>query len=400
LQPEQKSVIYIVKKLFRVAIPVRKKLYRSVQTSKRSVTLMHIMKRIPFFILSLSLVWCASAAAAKKPQQLPADTADVSNVQRALEQVLDRGDAVKVTVDCMTAFEGLSAGYRPEDYGCEDDNDATVETEKFFLRDSLGKYARFSVSDGSEAAVPPAASPADDGSVSGSAADASAADVPPAASPAADVNTVDTSSATPTAADAADSGNGTDLFADTTGGLVTHRIVIEVRNRFSRESGMTICRYIEKRQLLDARDGSVIAEDNYKDSRVAEYRPSSRGEVTIGDGRSTSFSFEKGNSPYVSRMKERETGGQKYYTVEAEVEGVSTAASRTPETTASTRSLAIPKARSRSAAPSLIPGRQLVRVLRQRAQNLHARSDQELLDRFFELCPEDRDRIVVPATAQ
>ena len=126
------------------------------------------------------------------------------------------------------SFDGLPAGYFPEDFGCEADAETVVETENIFA-DSFSKYPCFSVVDrsrmdaslnesklGMTGVTAPAIQP---GAISGA----------------------------------------------------SHLIVIEGKNHFFHLNGKNKTRYTEIKKLLDIQKDVVVAMDKLSEERGMEY---------------------------------------------------------------------------------------------------------------------------------
>jgi len=193
------------------------------------------MKRIILLVIMLGLAGCASAGHRKQPQSA-ADSKNEyveemqgSRVYAAIKSQLQKGATVNVMVEYQSSYDGLPAGYLPEDFGCEADGETVIETEKIFLLESFAKSPCFSVIDRSRMNASLTESQL---GLSG----VTASNIQP-------------------------------------GGIsgASHLIVIEGKNHFFRMNGKNQVRYTEIKKLLDIQKDVVVAMDKLSEERDVEY---------------------------------------------------------------------------------------------------------------------------------
>jgi len=324
------------------------------------------MTRIFLFILVLGFAGCASTVDSRKALQPAASSKDEyvsemqgSNVYAALKGMLQRGATVNVMVEYESAYDGLPKGYLPDDFGCETDSTAVIETEKLFLLDSFVRYPNFNVIDRSQM-------------------NASFAEMKLGMSQVTESN----------------------IFPGQVSG-VSHIIVVEGRNHFFSLSGKNKVRYTEIKKLLDIQRNIVIAMDKIYEVRNIQYaRPPSRV-VTLGTHvQSQDFPAVQGAGELQQLPPVIGVGASQVSESKTEVITIRGPVIYLNQSQSVKMASTTPQhlRQSRNNQPNMherkIQDWQLARIVKQRFPNLKDKDDKVLVQHFIKTHPEFKGRII------
>jgi hypothetical protein len=195
------------------------------------------MKQKTVFILLLCASLAFSGCAGAKIKNIPAkDNAQIKNVYATIRQMLEHGDIICVRVHYKSSYEGLLSDEKPEDYGCEADPQAIVETEKYLLLEAFSKFPNFSISDRTM------------------------------------INS--------TYNEIKMSMNGASSSGVQAGHIkgATHMLVIDARNRFVTLGDKVTDHFFETKKFVDLQKSTLLAMDKFSESRVVEYITEEHGD--------------------------------------------------------------------------------------------------------------------------